>query len=207
MKFSINPAYFVIAVLVVIIVLQRACHREVDCPECPTFDTSAFVATLPIDYNKDCVIYKPQYYPVYEYRDTGSTRYIPVPSNIDSLAVVEAYFTRNVVQDTIINDSNAFIVINDVVWMNEIQTRLVFPKVIRPHLKTVTKTVFKPVEPRTKVYIGFTIGAGLNQFGAGAGALLQTKRDHVYGLTYDPFNKYGQFSVYWKIKLRKNDKN
>ncbi len=198
---KIKPVYLVIIVLVVIILLQRACQptQEV-CPECPQFDTTGFIASLPILYPDTVVEYVPKPYIVY--KDKEKQVIVEVPADIDSLEIAQSYFTKWVLQDTILNDTNGLIVINDVLWMNKIVSRMISPKEIYPHYKVVTKTVTKPYIPRFKMYIGGGIGGWKDKFGASAKVLFQTKKDHVYGLSYDPIQHYAEGSMYWKIKIK-----
>lgn len=199
---KVKPVYLVIMVLVGIIIFQRACQYEPKpCPEQEAFDTSAFIASLPV-YYKDTTVYKPKPYPVYYYTDTGSTKRVEIPANIDSFAVAEAFFQTWILQDTILNDTNGLIVVSDIISKNKIQSRVVSPKIIYPHYKFVTKTVTQACQPRFKVFVGGGLGGWVDKFGASAKVLFQTKQDRIYGISYDPINKFAEGSIYWKIKAK-----
>ena len=192
--------YIIILVLVAIIVLQRVFTPTVECPECIEFDTSAFIATLPIDY-KDTTVYVPQPYPVHHYNDTGSIVEVEIPANIDSLEVALAYFSEWVLNDTILNDTNGLIVVNDTISQNRIKSRSIYPKTIYPHYKIVTKT--KPSIDKVKFFAGFGVSGNMNTFGMNASVLLKTKKDALYSISYDVINKDIALTMYWKLKFKK----
>ena len=184
----------------VVIVIQRSCRKEVICPECIEFDTTGFIASLPIVY-KDTTIYVPEPYAVY--KDTGSVIEVEIPADIDSLAIAKAYFSEWMLTDTILNDTNGIIVINDVISQNSIKERFIYPKTLYPHYKIVTQTIREDYKEKTKVFVGIGANGSMNRFGFSGNVLLKTKNDAVYGLSYDIINKDIAFSMYWKLKLKK----
>ncbi len=195
-----NISYVIILVLIVIILLQRMCTTNVDCPECVEFDTTEFIATLPIKY-KDTTVYVPQPYPVHHYNDTGSVVEVVIPADIDSLEIATAYFSEWMLVDTILNDTNGLIVINDRISQNKIQERFIYPKIITPHFKIVAKT--KPYKERIKVFAGVGVNGNMNKFGISASILINTKKDALYSIYYDVINKDIGLTMYWKLKFKK----
>ena len=192
--------YIVIIILMAILMLQRTCKTEMTCPECDEFDTTAFIQTLPIKY-KDTTVYVPKPYTVY--KDTGKIIKVEVPADIDSFAIATAYFSESIITDTILNDTNGIIVVNDVISENEIKERYIYPKTLYPHYKIVTGTIGEDYEEKIKLFAGFGVIGGVNRFGFSANILLKTKKDAAYGLSYDIINKDIAFSMYWKLKLKR----
>ncbi len=198
-----HPYKVIIAVLVIIIVLQMSCSPDVKpCPECDTFDTTAFIATLPIKYvDTNSYIPTPIPEPIYIKGDVVEKT---IPADIDSLAVAQAYYASWRLRDTILNDTNGFIVINDLISQNQIMERFIFPKEIYPHFKIVTETKYRIRPPKTKVFIGFGLmySAGNNP-SMSANIALVTKKDLLLGMGFDPFTKTADVRMYWKLKFRR----
>lgn len=192
--------------LIYIFFIDSCLNPPVVCDECPEFDTTGFIASLPIKY-KDTTIYLPEPYPVHHYQDTGSYHEVEIPVDIDSLEVAQAYYAEWRLTDTILNDTNGFIVVNDLISMNQVQERFVWPKIIYPNYKIVTNTIKEPYVPRFKLKAGFGIGGWQNKFGISIKALAVTKTDKVYGISYDPINKYAEVSAFFTIRFGKNRNN
>ena len=190
----------VILFLVIVIAIQSFIWNLHECEvvECPEFDTVAFLATIPVEY-KDTTIYVPVHDTVYN--DTGSV--VLIPQDIDSLAVATAYFSEIIVIDTILNDSNGIIVINDTISRNRIKSRQIKPKTLYPSYKIITKTIKEPCVERVKLYAGMSAIGSMNRFGIAPSILLETRKGIIYGASYDLINKDVIVSVYWKIKFKK----
>lgn len=170
------------------------------CPPCPDpipFDTSAFIKSMEIKYPD--TVYVPIHDTVFKYKTRHDTieKTIEIPKDIDSLKVATSYFTTWMVKDTILNDSNGFIVITDLVKQNRIQKRLVYPKIIRPHMKIVTETIKIPCEYKNKLKVGFGLSYNpKGDLGLSAKVLYETKRNKTVGLSYDIVNKTYEGSLY-----------
>lgn len=195
-----------VCALIYIFFIDSCINPPVVCDECPEFDTSGFIASLSITYS-DTIDYIPIhdtitiYDTVNHYHNTETT--VEIPANIDSLEVARSYYTEWMVKDTILFDSNGIIVVTDWISQNRIQKRRVYPKILYPHYKIVTKTVKKPCVPRFKLKVGFGVGGWENKFGASIKALAVTKTDKVYGISYDPINKYAEVSAFFTIRFGK----
>jgi len=185
------------------------------CPETIDFDTANFVKSLTINL-KDTV-----YVPVLdsikekelrelknEYKERNpkiKLIEITVPKIIDSAEVAREYYSTWMGSDTIVNDSNALIVVTDIISQNQIMQRRVFPKKFFPKVKIVTKIVYKPCVPKFGIKAGFGIGirkiADIH-YGLGISGKVRiiTKKGKDYGVSYDFLNKYAEFSIYWTIR-------
>ena len=144
--------------------------------------------TVTITY--DSIRYVPQPYPVY--RDTGSYHAIPVYLT-DTVAVVTDYVRKIAYSDTLMDDSIAFILVQDTLQYNRIVSRTKHIKVY-----SYTKTLTTPA--RMNIYAGIGIGGNMDQFGFSGSVGLQTKRQRLYTVSYDLINKTISINVYWKIK-------
>jgi len=188
--------WIIIIVLIVLLVLQRECKR---CPEvvpCPEIDTTYLTDTVTyLD-----TVYIPKHFIKYDTIE----KTIFIPTDIDSMAIVKAYFDTYYVIDTIINDTNVFLVIRDKIGQNEIQERAILDLIIFPHNKFITKTEIEPYKPKNKVFLGVGIGRSLDEFGLSANVMLLNKKDNAYQLSYDVLNQDIYFTMFWKLKFRKD---
>ena len=202
MKISINIlGWIVAATLGAIMFFIQTCEKP--CPEpqeCPSFDTTAFIKTLPVKY-KDTIIYKP--YQVIIYKDTGSTKYIEVPVGIDSLEIAKAYFSWRVSKDTILNDTNGLIVVTDTITQNEIYNRTIFPKTIFPQYKLVTTTIIKKEELKNIFLLGGGVTGNAQSVGFSVGAGLLNKKRQILLGSYDLLRKEIQIQYYIPIRFKK----
>ena len=193
-----KSAYIIIIILLVVVIFQGLFIYNTDCEcECDTFDTAAFIATLPIVYPD--TMYVPVHDTVYKNINHVKTIEIEVPKDIDSLEVAKAYFTSYIVTDTILNDTNGLIVVDDSVSMNKIQKRTIKPMKLFPSYKVVT--VEKKQEPKNSFYLGFGVNGNYNRLGASANMMLCHKNGTAYSLGYDFLNKEININIYWKIKF------
>lgn len=184
--------WIIIVVLMGIIILMRECTPAPKCPECPPLSKCDTIKGDSIPYPV------PVRVPVISYRDTGSThwRY----KDIDTAAILKAFFARNFIADTLVNDTSLFIAVYDTVSENRIIYRKpkihYFPTIIQ-------KTTFIPTPPVRKVFVGIGIGRNPNEFGLAPAALYISKKDNAYTAHYDFFNKDIYFTYFWKIRLKK----
>lgn len=183
---NLKPSWILIAVLLVIIVLQRECNRHAPCPE-PVTQT-VIVPGDSVPY----VLSIPRPYPVF--RDTGSTRWRY--RKIDTNAILEDYFARNIYRRILKDDSSAFIVLTDTVTENKLLgAKLEFMN----RRATAIHTHTYAAELRRQLFIG--LGAGGNPYGVSLSGqvLYVNKKNNAYGLSADPFNKNIQFIILWKL--------
>jgi len=202
----------IIAVLIVIIILQRECSS----PECPPstvkIDTVRIVDTVWV-HIKDEKTYKPK-----------KKKSIPPKKIADTLKLSDTTYqslaykyvelsrklsTQNIYEDSIKVDSLGYITIIDTVQYNELQKRKAIVDFKIPYIKEnvyITKRIVEP--PTRQLYVGGGISTTtyLNNVTADVGVLFKTKQDHIYGtrvgVTSNGILTFG-FQSYWKIRLKK----
>ncbi len=190
--FSKYPKNAIIIILIIIIVLMRACSPKVKPIETHSVDT-----VLHIKVRVDTItLVDTCYIPKISYR-------VKIDTIIDTVFILQEYFTKNYYTDTILNSSKGFISIADIVYQNKIISRTPTIK-LYPETIIQTKTVSVITPARVKVFVGFGINAqaGFNPGLSGNFALL-TKKDHLYSIYFDPINKQVGMNIYFKLKFRR----
>lgn len=194
----------IILVLVLIILLQRACTPK--CTESTPVEPTVEVDTLYkyINHTETKIVTKTktdtQY--VKEPWMVPDTNYAALKKQFQDL--VSLYASKNIYQDTIRIDSIGIVVLTDTVRKNTLGDRTYTHNYKIPTV-VVTKTI--PLPPKRQLYIGGAIGATypVSISTVQAGLLLKNKKDQIFGvgvgldtrgvLTY-------QFSTYWKISFK-----
>lgn len=194
----------VIAVLALIIFLQRSCNGKVI-----TEPGQPLVKTDTVWLTKDTVITKRVRIVK---RDTvyrpGDSVFI-ADTNCDKLKLqferlAKSYSVRNIHHDTLYLDSLGNVFLTDTVQYNAIQKRNYR---LTYKIPVVTNTITKMQAPRRQLYLGggLQIRPGTLQLGMQTGLLYKNKKDQVFGV-YTLFDNlqtpYVGFSTYWKIKLK-----
>jgi hypothetical protein len=139
-----------------------------------------------------------KYVPKISYTDTGSIQWKYL--EIDSLAILKAYFAKNFYRDTILSDSNAFIVLDDTIYQNQIISRYVKAEVYPLTIYEKT-TITQPAELHNKLFLGFGAGGNMDKFGLSADFMFQNKRDNTFAGSYDFINKEIWVRTFFKIKF------
>lgn len=191
------PSYLdkvIILILISLLLLQRECSRCPDPPE-PThsrtvvwiYDTTHYITQLAIPYPVEKLV------PV------------EIPAIVDTNAILQEYFSRNVYQRVLKDDTLAYILLQDTVTRNSLgRSSLVYENRRPTQIITNTTTILPSVG---KVFAGPMIGSGFDgKLALGGSAFYVSKRDHAYGLSVDPFARSVQASMYWKISFRKKIK-
>ena len=174
-----------------IIFLQRECSHETPHANqtVTLYDTIHDTLPYPVTH----------YLPKLIYKDTGSVRWQTQP--IDTPAILSAYFERHFYKDTLLNDTNALIIVSDTISRNRIIYRSPLLR-IYPHIIRQTTYIKQKASLRRKLFVGIGAGQSFNRFGLSANILYATKKDHVYSFSYDVLNKSFYVSMYWKIKFK-----
>lgn len=183
--------WIIIVILLLLLFLQRECNTHQPCPECPeiVFDTIHDSVSYPV------TIYVPK--PIY--KDTGTTKWRY--HKIDTSQILADYFSKNFYLDTLLNDTNALIIIADTITRNKITYRL--PTInIFPHTITQTTYIKNNLTPNRKLFIGAGIGRNINQFGLSPSLMYITKKENAYTISYDILNKDICFTIFWKVKFK-----
>lgn len=202
MKFDLK--YIVIAVLVIIILLQRGCDGKTisepivvtkyDTIWKETHDTiTKEVEVVKIEYIKP---EGPQYTPG-EHIDTCRARFN---------YLLKQHIARRTYTDTIKLDSLGTITVIDTVWLNKLKERT-YIKNYKIPLVTKTITIIKQQDPKRQLYIGgnlFGDRTTLQSFTPGL--IYKDRKDRVYqanvGVNFDGSLIFGA-GAYWKINLNK----
>ena len=195
----------IIAVLLAIILIQYSAYPKIKTSkETVSIDTTALIKRIRKKYKEKEYTPKTETLPKRDITlHIKSKIIINIPKNIDSAEVARKYYAVNMSRDTIVNDTNALIVVTDIINQNEIKSRTVYPMIIYPHIRVVAKTITKPYEPHFALKLGLGASVGQDSYGISAKALFLTKRDKTYGVSYDFINKTFEGSFYWIIRLRK----
>ncbi|KAF0195634.1 MAG: hypothetical protein FD166_2807 [Bacteroidetes bacterium] len=185
------PTYLLILFLVVIIFLQRECHR---CPEAVTLTT---INTIP----GDSVPYLVEIdKPVPKFIDTGSWHYF----DVDTMAILKDYFARVVYLDTLKDDSSAFIAVMDTVFQNRLQGRSLYFANRKPTSIIHNTTVLPEVDDRLKLYAGAMVAmAPRDRYDFGPAVILMTPRGNGYSYAFGVNEKSHTITLVWKVKLKR----
>ena len=196
----------IIAVLVAIIFLQRACT-----PKCPTVTEMLPIYDTILKHDTSVVVKKMKI-------TSHDTTYIPedpiymLDTSCDLVKerfnkVVKMHTTKNMYIDTILIDTFGKIYIYDTVQFNTLGNRGIVKNYTIP---IITKYVPTPIPPKRQLYIGGGLdGTYINKTPninvAKAGLLFKTKKDQIYGASVGvSVNGYLVYGIqsYWKIKLK-----
>lgn len=180
--------YILIIALMVVIFLQRECHRCPECEEIVRVDTVYRYDSIP--YTPPAMTPKP-----------GTVVEQPIPQGIDSLAVARAYFARRFGVDTLVNDSLYLLSLR---WeVSENRPTLFQPTIINRQPTTIISHTITE-KPRLKIFAGFDIGYTMpNQHISSFASLgVLTKRENYYNVMFDPIDKTVLVGAKWKVKLK-----
>lgn len=188
-----NAPWLIILILIGIIIIQRSCS-DGDCNDYEITDT-----VIIIEPGDTIVLEKeiPVPEPVYVKLPPDTIlQYL----KIDTAEILSDYYKKRFYQDTLKNDTDAFIRHDFSVFRNRLTNSKLFFQNKRK--KLVIKQTLSPVESRKiKFYGGLSVGRKYNEFGMGLSLALCTRNDQLYALTYDVINKDVYFTIFWKIKF------
>jgi hypothetical protein len=195
-----------VIVLIIIIILMRACDgtgvKPVDIIKVDGKKYELLKHTIDTVYiPRDTIVYK-------RGRDIYHEKpvYLKLPLSIDTIAVLNDYYSKKVYIDTLqLADSLGYIIVNDTVSQNTVLGRLWNAQVNKIQIR---ETVIVKELPKNQVYIG--LSGGFDKVNVvnfiGPSLLLKTKSDKIYsiGVGYSASKTISiQGSIYWKIKLKK----
>ncbi len=229
--FKILQKYFkevLIIGLIGIILLMRACSGDtiVDPTDIVKVDGKDYeLISQTIDtvfINK--IVHVPKYVP--KYIDRVVEKIVEIPADIDSLQIIEAYYSKYVVKDTLKltyefapeitidsigtkpNPTLGFGIVTDTITQNKILSRDI---VWNFEVPTIYNTKVVKELPKRKFYYG--IGAGFDNTNfinnAKFGLLYKDKKDKIWALDLGALNvnntvqPYIGGSIYWKISFKK----
>jgi hypothetical protein len=132
-----------------------------------------------------------------------TTIFVQIPVDVDSMAIIRAYFAKNVFRDTLkLDDSLGYVTVQDTISQNKILARKYTASVRERIIKETT--IVKEL-PKSQLYWG--LGASFDRVNfvnnINTNLLYKTKCDRIYGLGGGvDINKtpFINASIYWKIK-------
>jgi len=170
------------------------------CNKCPKITMTTDTITT-IEYDTiihDSLIPKPIPYEVTLPPDT--IRYV---DSAYCIAIARSYYSRNIYNDTLQDDTSAFIKIEDTTYKNELQRRrLTFINRRPTKITTIINQSTSSIEAKNKFYVGVSVGRETTQFGIGVNAMLVTKKNQAYSGMYDIMNKDFYGTIYYNIKFK-----
>jgi hypothetical protein len=198
----------IIAVLVVIILLQRACSGPAKTTPCDSTSTTliktdtVYRDVVKTDIKKVKVFLHDTTY-VKETWMVADSNYGKLKHQFEDL--VDLYASRNIYRDTINIDTIGNLVVIDTITHNNLRLRTYNHNYKIP---TITNTVVVPAPPKRQMYIGGALGFGypITPTSIQAGFLFKDKKDQIYGL-HAGIDMNGNItyllSSYWKISFNK----
>lgn len=187
-----NIQTIIIAVLIGIILLQRACTPS-NIQE-PTIIETVKKEVIYDTITKEIVKYVPKY----------KTKIVTdtVFKNVDTSEILKDYYTKYVYSDTIKIDTIGEVVVRDTITQNSIVYRNPYINIKIP-TTTITKTN-TIIENNRELYLGPLIGINSDQFNyIGANAIYRTKKKQAYslgfGVNQDMTPTYS-LGIYWRLQ-------
>lgn len=121
-----------------------------------------------------------------------------VDSIIDTVFIIEEFFTKNIYDRVLKNDTSAFIGLVDTVFNNRLLGGTLTFINRRPTIinTTINKTTITP--QTSGLFIGGYTGKIQDNFTGGVGVFLKTRQDYLFGVTYGLENTI-QLHGYFKL--------
>lgn len=184
MKFDL--AHIILIIVAAYFAFLSQCGPGSKCPELISSDTTYIKGdSILVEIEVD----RP--YPVWRER--------VIPGRIDTIRIIEEFFTKYFYSDTISEDSNFIAVINDTLFGNQIISRKFFHQNLRQTAVIINNELLNP--PRLKLFVGGFVSGPT--FGAGGSLHLVTKKDMMFSYGYDALKMEHQAGVAFKIRLRR----
>jgi len=193
-----NIQTLLIVALVIVIILLRSCNGGGNSVG-PRIVTEIETQYDTIQTIKETYIPKWQTKIVTEIVTETITETDTFQQPIDTLAILQDYYTKYFYQDTIKIDTIGYAVINDTITRNSIFSRDVKTNITFPTTTIDNKIYLNKIE----FYAGLGVVGGLNQLNyIGGEILLRTRRRTIYGLGLGVDQKFQPAlsgKMYWKI--------
>lgn len=157
--------------------------------------------------SKDTV-FVPEIKTVIKWKD----KIVKIPQDVDSLAIVQNYFTINYYEETYKLDSIGSFTVQDSVQMNQIISRKTFYDY---RLPIITETTIAKTKPVNQFYFGGNIGFNMNTFvdHISINGVMISKKDRLYGIGIGTGvqnvngvlhnQTFIQGSIMWRIKWKR----
>ncbi len=189
-----NLQSILIVILVIIILLMRNCSGgKTSIPKPPKPKTETKIEYVTIE--KEVPVYVPRW------KEKEVPKYIPYPIPTDTAAILFEYYAQYKYSDTLSLDTIGYVVVNDVISKNKIESRSYLQKITIP-VKTITITDIV-YENKRELYYGLGVSGNKNQLNyVGAELMYRNKKKQAYGLGVG-INQNLQpvlsGRIYWKI--------
>lgn len=201
--------YIIIGILALGLIWQRSCNGPINSvTKVPTVKIDGVKYDV-LKHTTDTFVTPAKVQIVYKtgetiYKDT--TIFVPVPTNVDTAAILKDYFAIKVYDDTLhLKDSLGYITVRDSMNRNSILSRTFNAHINRIIIKD---SLILSKSARNQVYVGGSIGfIKPMATSIGIDLFLKTKTDKLYGLNVgytSDLNLYAQGTILWKISLRRN---
>ncbi len=125
---------------------------------------------------------------------------IRVPLYIDTNAVIADYYSSVYAVDTILNDTNGFIVVEDSISMNRIQRRSISSMKLYPKVTKVTK--YKEKKFRRSYFGGIGVVGNERSLGLNIQLGVLYNPDLLVVTAYDVIRKDFSVGLYWRIHFK-----
>ena len=184
-----NIQTLLIVVLITLLFFQRSCSSTP--PPDPEVITKIEVKYDTIETVKE--VYVPKW------RTKVVTETISVPTEIDTTAILQDYYTKYFYSDTLQIDTVGFAIINDTISRNMVLARDVRTNILIP-TTTITKEIYLN---KNELYWGVGLQGRTDQINyLGTELLWRTKKRSVYGFgmgVNQDFQPVLSGRMYWKI--------
>jgi hypothetical protein len=188
------PYLAILALL--LFVFNRECTRPGSKP--PNPDTVTIIKVVPGDSIPYPVVI-PTRTPVHVYHDTGSTRWRNLP--IDTMAILKDYYSIYFYDDTLMNDTSAFIRLQSHTIENKLHYGNLFFQ--NKRAKQIITTITPQAPERNKLYLGLGVNFLPDSPGLSGNVLLTTKSKMAVSAGYDFNNRMLMAAGYYKIQFRR----
>jgi len=125
--------------------------------------------------------------------------YVPTEMPVDTAKIIEEYFTAYFYADTLLNDTSGFIAVYDNIYMNQILNRA-YKFINRRATQHITNTTTVKELPKWNIGFGGFIGGNFERFDVGAGIIVTSKNNAIYGLEYCPIDKSIRAKIYYNLR-------
>lgn len=189
-----NLAMFIIAILIIVVALQRCDKIKQGKPiiETRTVHSIAWV-------KGDTIYTKPQI----KYQDTGSYHEIITEKHmkIDTGKIIKEFLTKNIYERLLVDNEYARLKIYDTVFANRLLNYKLEATYYK-HTDSVFTTKTLPPKLSRKLFVGGSIGYG-KVLSISPSIMYMDRQDRGFWGGYDLINQNGQVGMWWKLSFRR----
>lgn len=182
----------VIGVLMAIIFMQQECGKKGNCPDVDSSLVKVDTQYLPAK-DSPVIIYK---FSPPEIREVP----YPVAADADTAKDMQDYYTARYYGDSAVKENEYRARWKMRVFMNRLDSFELSFQNLKPD-KIITREITVKEDPRNKVFVGGQVNYS-GQLSVSINGYLLTRREHLYGYSYDPFLQIHGVMMGWKIRLK-----